>query len=71
MEGLFPNRDDPFHDGIRVLCFVANHFCEMGHPISDLWHCPFAIQPISNQNDLDLLPAEKQGKWYLRFKSAF
>jgi len=71
MARLFSNRDDPSHDGIRVLHIVANHFCEMGHRINDLWHCPFAFQPISSQDDLDLLSTERQKKWDLKFRSAF
>ena len=71
MAGLFPNRNDRSHGGFRNLYFVANYFREMGHPILDFLHCHFALLPISNQNDLDLLSAERQEKWDLKFRSPF
>ncbi len=71
MAGLFSNHDDAFDDGVGLLYFVANYFYEMGFSILDFRYRPFALQPISSQNDLDLLSAERQKRWDLKFRSAF
>ena len=55
MAGLFSDHYNHPHGGIRVLYFVANDFRQMGLPILHLLRCNFALCPLSNQNDLDLL----------------
>ena len=55
MAGLFSDHHNHPHGGIRVLYFVANDFRQVGLPILDLLCCLFALWPVSNQNDLDLL----------------
>ena len=50
---------------------MANHFREVGHSIVDFRHCPFALQSISSQDDLELLSAERQGRWDLKSRLAF
>jgi hypothetical protein len=69
MAGLFSNRNDHSYGGIGLIYFMANNFRPMGFSILDFRHRPFALQPISSENDLDLLSAERQKRWDLKFRS--
>jgi hypothetical protein len=71
MAGLFSNRNDHPYGGVGRLYSVANHFYPMGFSLLDSRHRPFALQPISRQDDLDLLSTERQKKWDLKFRSPF
>ena len=71
MAGLFSNRHDRSHGGIGDLYSLGDYFCSLGFPFLDFRHRPFALQPISGENDLDLLSAEGKEKWDLKFISPF
>jgi hypothetical protein len=71
MARLFSNRNDHSYGGIRGLYSVANDICEMGCPLLHFQHGRFVLQPVSDQNDLDLLSTERQEEWDLKFRSLF
>lgn len=70
MAGLFSDDHDRLHGRSGFLHLMADPFREVGDSISDFFHCPRPFQHLPNQNDLDLLPTERQEKWDLRFRSA-
>jgi hypothetical protein len=67
MARLLSNDDNMFDGLFGVVYLVANDLCEMGLSLIDLRGCSFALWPVSNQNDLDLLSTERQETWHLRF----
>jgi hypothetical protein len=50
---------------------MANYFREVGSSLFDLRERPSALWSVSSQNDLDLLPSEKEKAWDLKFRSPF
>lgn len=68
MAGLFPDGDDRHHGHFESLYSLADFLCEMGYPIIDLRHRPFALQLISDQDDPVLLSPEGKNQWPLSSK---
>jgi hypothetical protein len=60
MAGLFSDRHDDSHGGIRILYFMASDFREMGHGFRDLWWCHFTLWSIPSQNDMGLFSSERR-----------
>ena len=67
MAGLFSNGYNRSYGHSGALYIVASDLCEMGLSFIDVRDRSFALRPVSNQNDLDLLSSERKGAWHLKF----